>query len=103
MWLDADVDVDVDGSPGGGVTLARASFGVGDATGDGDGEMSCCWGERARLKDAIGEKEKVSGVLAGEVEYARKAGMALVRGCILMAGRPDRRSSSSCDVAYFPR
>ena len=95
VWLEpvADVDVDVDCS-GGGVALARASFGVGDVTGEGDRERSCCGGERARLKDAMGEMGRVSGGGAEEVElqYAGEGGTAPVPWCEVMAGDPGRRS-----------
>ena len=94
VWLEpvADVDVDVDCS-GGGVALARASFGVGGVTGEGDRERSCCGGERARLKDAMGETRRVSGgAEVVELQYAGEGGTAPVPWCEVMAGSPGRRS-----------
>ena len=48
--------VEVEPACGGGVALVRAAFTVGEGGAEEDGDASCGGGDRARLKDAMGQR-----------------------------------------------
>ena len=70
--------VEVEPACGGGVALVRAAFTVGEGGAEEDGDASCGGGDRARLKDAMGNGVVDSGLSGGR------------RGSSMMAWRRDR-------------